>query len=111
MNSVTSLLAQLFPSTVSTTSVSSFIKDKIRRFQARALRIIGLTAEEAAAKHKVLNINQLIDYICVNTLLKILSDPPITAKLPVNARGNSLTKKYQTSKAKPEKYSSSFVQK
>jgi len=49
----------------------------------------------------------------VNNLLKILSDPNhvIKAKLPVNARGNSLTKKYQTSKAKPEQYSSSFVQK
>ena len=95
------------------TSAGCAIHDEMERFQARSLRILGLTAEEAATKYNISSVNKLLNNTCANTLLKILSDPqhPITAKLPVNIRSESLTRKYLTSKAKTEQYSNSFVQK
>ena len=82
----------------------------MERFQARSLRILGLTAEEAATKYNISSVNKLLNNTCANTLLKILSDPqhPITAKLPVSIRSESLTRKYLTSKAKTEKYSNAL---
>ena len=72
---------------------------RLDRFQTRSLRILGLTAEEVATEYNISSANKL----CANTLLK-LSDPqhPITAKLTVNVRNESLTRKYLISKSKTE---------
>ena len=94
-------------------SSSKNSKEQMKKFQARSLRLIGITSEVAVLKYKVNSIEELLDTTCINILTNILVNPThaVTAKLKVNIRSDTLNKRYRTSKAKTEQYSNSFLQK
>ena len=88
-------------------------KEQMKKFQTRALKMIGVTPETAELKYKVCTIQELLDMTCINIITKILvnSTHAVTSKLTLNARSCTLNKRYRTSKAKTEQYNNSFLQK
>ena len=95
------------------TSCSEQAKQEMNSFQSRILRIINISQNEAEAKYNIQPIEQYIDTICANTLKRMLNDKdhPITAKLSVNSRANTIERRFNTNIANTEQYKQSFLQK
>ena len=95
------------------TSTNKNSKEQMIKFQARSLKMIGITPEIAKQKYKVNSIEELLDTTCINILTNILtkSTHAVTAKLTTNIRSDTLNNRYRTSKARTEHYNNSFLQK
>ena len=83
-------------------------KAEMTHFQHQILKIIGITADVAAASHNVLPIIAHIDKVCTRVFERIISDPahPIIASLPVNVRK---PEQFVVPKARTSTYQNSFL--